>query len=227
MIYITGDTYGDISRFQKSKIKFKKGDTVIVCGNFGFYCNKDKIAEKALKWLSKQKFSVAFLHGAIDDVAFLNSLPRIDWNGGKAAMPFENVYFLPQGEVYEIEGNRFFCFGGGENLDFLGEGYSEDFYSVSVITDEIKQKTADALAAIEHKPDYILTHDAPSKLRIIIRQRKGQLEPLCTPFHQFLDGIWESCKFSGWFFGKYRDNHTVAPYYHCIYDKYYPIAPKK
>lgn len=37
MIYVTGDTHGDIERFKSSGIhKLKKGDSIIVCGDFGF-----------------------------------------------------------------------------------------------------------------------------------------------------------------------------------------------
>ena len=37
MIYVTGDTHGDIERFKSSGIhKVKKGDSIIVCGDFGF-----------------------------------------------------------------------------------------------------------------------------------------------------------------------------------------------
>ena len=37
MVYITGDTHGDYSRFTSSAARrLKKGDTLIVCGDFGF-----------------------------------------------------------------------------------------------------------------------------------------------------------------------------------------------
>jgi len=37
MICITGDIHGDIDRFEHKAIKkLKKGDTLIVCGDFGF-----------------------------------------------------------------------------------------------------------------------------------------------------------------------------------------------
>ena len=37
MIYVTGDTHGDLSRFETGGARrLKKNDTVIVCGDFGF-----------------------------------------------------------------------------------------------------------------------------------------------------------------------------------------------
>ncbi len=223
MIYITGDTFADTRRFSKTKVKLKKGDTIIVCGNFGFFCDHDKLAEKSLKWLAKQKYTIAFLHGAIDDTAWLNNLPLVDWHAGKAARASKNVYYLPQGEVYEIEGKTLFCFGGGENLDYIGSNYTEEFYSSSILTPEVMQRAKDNLKRYHNQVDYIITHDAPSKLRAIMQQRKQIENPIFTGFHQFLDEIWEQTKFSGWVFGKYRENHTIAPFYHCVDDRFFPL----
>ena len=35
MVYITGDVHGDIRRFGAPARRLKKGDTLIVCGDFG------------------------------------------------------------------------------------------------------------------------------------------------------------------------------------------------
>ncbi len=224
MIYLTGDTFGDITRFQKAKVRFKKGDTVIVCGNFGFFCENDKLAQKSLQKLSKKKYTVAFLHGAIDDITAFSDLPVEAFHGGKAIRVSENIYFLPQGEVYEIEGKTLFCFGGGENMDY--QGYSEEFYNASLLTETVKQNARQNLAKYEHKVDFFLTHDAPSKLRIIMKQRKSKDTPVCTAFHRFLDELWEENKFGGWYFGKYKENHSIFPLYHCVYDTFVPLTPK-
>lgn len=43
MVYITGDTHGDLSFFRNPKLKkLKKGDTLIICGDFGFIWNNDE-----------------------------------------------------------------------------------------------------------------------------------------------------------------------------------------
>ena len=37
MLYVTGDTHGDYERFTSSALKkLKKGDTLFICGDFGF-----------------------------------------------------------------------------------------------------------------------------------------------------------------------------------------------
>ena len=53
MIYITGDTHGDISCFKNPKLnKLGEKDILIVCGDFGFIWNPhDKNEKKNLEFL--------------------------------------------------------------------------------------------------------------------------------------------------------------------------------
>ena len=56
MIYVTGDTHGDYKVFSQKKFKnIKEGDTLIVCGDFGFIWNGSKEEMSVLKKLSKKK----------------------------------------------------------------------------------------------------------------------------------------------------------------------------
>ena len=58
MVYITGDMHGDIKRFDSPAIKkLKKGDTLIVCGDFGFVWDNSKAEQKILKSFSKRKYN--------------------------------------------------------------------------------------------------------------------------------------------------------------------------
>ena len=50
MIYFTGDTHGDLSRFKSSAAKkLKKGDYLMVCGDFGFIWNGSAEEYKNIK----------------------------------------------------------------------------------------------------------------------------------------------------------------------------------
>ena len=43
MVYITGDLHGDLARLSAPDMRqVKKGDTLIVCGDFGFIWNGDR-----------------------------------------------------------------------------------------------------------------------------------------------------------------------------------------
>ena len=50
MVFITGDTHGDPERLSKSALKeLAPGDTLIVCGDFGFVWDNSKAEQKILK----------------------------------------------------------------------------------------------------------------------------------------------------------------------------------
>ena len=56
MIYITGDTHGDIERFNdKALKKLTANDMIIVCGDFGFIWQGGDKERKMLKILAKKK----------------------------------------------------------------------------------------------------------------------------------------------------------------------------
>ena len=73
MIYITGDTHGDISCFKNPKLsKLGEKDILIVCGDFGFIWNPDDPAEKKnMEWLKKRKYTICFVDGAHENKAAL------------------------------------------------------------------------------------------------------------------------------------------------------------
>ena len=62
MIYITGDTHGDFSRFKDSITrKIKRDDTLIVCGDFGFIWDGSRAENQILKKIGDLKYNVAFI----------------------------------------------------------------------------------------------------------------------------------------------------------------------
>ena len=79
MIYITGDTHGDISCFKNPKLnKLGEKDILIVCGDFGFIWNPhDKNEKKNLEFLKKRKYTICFVDGAHENFDILNSYKPI------------------------------------------------------------------------------------------------------------------------------------------------------
>ena len=116
MIYLTGDLHGDFERFRSKEMKkLKKGDTLIVCGDFGFVWDGSKKEQSILKKLGKSKYQILFIEGTHDNLDLLSQYPQEEWNGGKVRRISGSLLKLERGEVFELEGKRFFAFGGGES----------------------------------------------------------------------------------------------------------------
>ena len=70
MIYITGDTHSDFTRFSTDKFpkqkEMTKNDYVIICGDFGGVWNyqEESTFEKHwLDWLNEKNFTTLFVDG--------------------------------------------------------------------------------------------------------------------------------------------------------------------
>ena len=114
MIYVTGDLHGELERLKaKSFRKLKKGDTVIVCGDFGFLWEGGKKEERLLKKLGRLKYRLLFLDGCHENYDLLDRYPVSGFSGGQAQVLSGNLIHLLRGQVYTIEGRTVFAMGGG------------------------------------------------------------------------------------------------------------------
>ena len=115
-IYITGDTHADFRRFG-SHFFDDKECYVIICGDFGGIWDGSKTEKYWLDWLEKKKFTLLFVDGNHENFDMLNSFPVTEWNGGKVHVIRDNIIRLMRGQVFTIDGTRFFTFGGGQSHD--------------------------------------------------------------------------------------------------------------
>ena len=76
MVYLTGDTHGDIDRFKHGKLRWLgKRDTVVVLGDFGFVWDGSKEEQKKLDWLRKRPYILLFLDGSHENYDLLTQYP--------------------------------------------------------------------------------------------------------------------------------------------------------
>jgi len=118
MVYVTGDTHGDPERLSKSALKaLKDGDTLIICGDFGFIWNNSRAEKRILKSLSKRHYNICFIDGTHENFDILNAYPVTNWNGGNVHRISDNIYHLMRGQIFTIDGLKIFTMGGGESAD--------------------------------------------------------------------------------------------------------------
>ncbi len=114
MIYITGDIHGDMEALNERKLgAIKKGDKLIVTGDFGFIWDGSKEEQKRLEKLKKRKYDILFVEGAHENFELLHQYPEADLYLGKAHKIARNIYCLKRGEIYRIDGKSVLALGGG------------------------------------------------------------------------------------------------------------------
>mgnify|MGYP000555154771 FL=1 len=98
MVYLTGDTHGDMDRFKHGKLRWLgKRDVVIVLGDFGFVWDGSKEEQKKLDWLRKRPYTLLFLDGAHENYDLLAQYPEEELFGGKVQALGGNVYHVCRG----------------------------------------------------------------------------------------------------------------------------------
>lgn len=124
MIYITGDIHGSPERlgmhsFYEQK-EMTRDDIVIICGDFGMVWEEsgESASEQYwLKWLEDKPFTTVFVCGNHENFDRLYQYPVKEWHGGKVHEIRPHVLHLMRGEIFDIEGLKFFAFGGASSHD--------------------------------------------------------------------------------------------------------------
>ena len=219
MVYVTGDMHGQLERlYDREFRKLKKGDTLIVCGDFGYIFNGSPEEKQVIKYLSKRKFVTAFIEGTHDNMEVINRARVTVWKGGKVHRIMGNVLHLMRGQIFDIEGFRFFTFGGGESLDKdmrIEEGF---WWREELPTPEEMALGASRLDEEGLKVDYILTHEPPQLLKSAMQLRQG-VEQKVSKLNGFLEEISRTCEFKHWYFGSLHEDKTLTPKYTCVFKK--------
>ena len=200
MICITGDVHGWEWRFDEERCPYLKklgaGDFLIVAGDFGFVFLNDQRERKFLDSLAKLPYTVLFIDGNHENFDALFKYPLDMWNGGKVHIIRDNVLHLMRGQVYGIEGKKFFTFGGGYSIDkFLRrEGVSwwkEEMPGLAEYEEGMRN-----LEKHGFKVDYIITHAAPESVMNMIFPNHDPEKEL----NLYLERVKQATEFRHWYF---------------------------
>ena len=215
MIYITGDLHGDISRFSAPAMRrLRKGDTLIVCGDFGFVWDGSAKEQKLLKKIGAKPYTVLFLDGCHENFDLLKEYPVTDWKGGRAQVISGNLVHLMRGQLYTLEGYRFFTFGGGESREYDLRDGAKTWWEEEMPSLEEYQEALANLERVNWTVDCVLTHCAPSGVVQKINPSYGTDE-----LTDFLEMVSQRCKFAYWFFGHYHENRIIDQKYILQWEK--------
>ena len=121
MIRVTGDTHGERDRFSDKMMEgmnaWTEDDYLIVTGDFGFVFLNNEYEASFLDYLETLPFTICFCDGNHENFAAIYKYPVEQWNGGFIHRIRKNVIHLDRGQVFEIDGKKFFTFGGAYSRD--------------------------------------------------------------------------------------------------------------
>jgi len=225
-IYVTGDTHGDPARFRKAR-KLRKGDFLVICGDFGFVWDGSKREKSILKRLGRRKYHILFVDGIHENFTELNTYPEEEWYGGKTRRISGNLRYLMRGEIFTLGKKTVLAFGGGRLDDDVGRDVlaapvdnNDDDIPIVKESPEMPKEAEyrNGLQAITRhngRVDYIISHEAPSKIAEFLELPNSDK----SRANAYLDILGETCEFERWFFGHHHIN-KVIPYKHfALFDR--------
>lgn len=224
MIYITGDTHGDITRFKQFKAIFPKyRHHLLVCGDFGFVWNNSEQEKKRLGKLEKLDCNILFVEGTHDNLDLLSGYPLEEYCGGKVRRIAKNVFWMQRGELFNIEGVTVFAMGGGESSDADEREEGVNWWRGELPSVSEIESAWNTIEKVEDGVDIIITHHNPRlELGLIDAQRQT-----INALGVFLSEVAKTVNYRHWYFGKDHVDKTVSPRMTAVFEKILKFEPKK
>lgn len=164
MLFITGDTHGQLDKFYTYNMS--KNDAVIVTGDFGFIWHGGTKEKLLLDKLSSFPFQIYFIDGNHDNFDNLEDYRIIDFHGGRARQICNNVFHLMRGEVYVIDGKKIFTMGGAASIDKELRVPGQSWWPQEVPNYAEIENGINNLGRHGVKVDYVITHDVPASVNL-------------------------------------------------------------
>lgn len=246
MIYITGDTHSDFSRFTEENFPIQsemtKDDYIIICGDFGgvwTFEEESRREKEALDWLNNKNFTTLFVDGNHENYTRLYNYPIEEWKGGKVHKIRDPVLHLMRGEIFDVDNKKIFAFGGAKshdiqdgilNLDEEEKIYEyrkrgayfriRDFswWDLELPTNQEMENGIENLEKINYKVDYIISHCCPTSIQALINPIYKR--DILT---DYLQQISEKCTFKRWYFGHYHEYKQVNSQFALLYENIVPL----
>lgn len=246
MIYITGDTHSDFSRFTEENFPIQsemtKDDYIIICGDFGgvwTFEEESRREKEALDWLDNKSFTTLFVDGNHENYTRLYNYPIEQWKGGKVHKIRDSVLHLMRGEIFDIDNKKIFAFGGARSHD-IQDGilnlYEEEkiyeyrkrgayfrirdfsWWDLELPTNQEMENGIENLEKVNYKVDYIISHCCPTSIQALINPIYKR--DILT---DYLQQISEKCTFKKWYFGHYHDYRQVNAQFTLLYEDILPL----
>ena len=165
MIYLTGDTHGQMNRISLfcEKNQTTKDDILIILGDAGINYTLKKHDKVLKKYLSNLPITLFCVHGNHEERPYnIKSYVSKDFMNGKVMYEEEypNILFALDGEIYNMDNKNVIVIGGAYSVDKIyriayGLKWFPDEQPSKKIKDYVEKQISN------NKVDIVLSHTCP------------------------------------------------------------------
>ena len=220
---IAADTHGllDINKvvnyFDGHENKYSKDDFLIICGDVGV-CGFSYFEEqKVIRILRSLPVTTLFVDGNHENFGRLALYQVKEWNGGKVHFIENDIIHLMRGQVYNIDGTKFFTFGGAYSIDRVKRIMGVTCFEEELPSQKEYNEGIENLKANDFKVDYVLSHTAPREVAAAMGFGEWFNEEI--ELREYLQIIANCTDFAAWYFGHFHKDEQVDNTFFCLYDK--------
>lgn len=224
VIYITGDTHipVDINKLSTKQFpqqkEMTKKDYVIICGDFGGVWDGSNEEKYWIKWLKNKNFTTLFVDGNHENFEMLYNLPTVSFGGSIAHKVDDGIYHLLRGEVYNIDGKKFFVFGGASSHDKEQRKEGKNWWKEEMPAKEEYINAEMNLEKNGFSCNYVVTHSAPASVQTEIAPTYEINE-----LTDFLEKIKNNIACEKWFFGHYHHDKSIDDKYIAVFNSIHKV----
>lgn len=219
MIIITGDTHMIIDYHKLFRHSFNKKiyrkitdkDYLIICGDAGVVWDDSKENQHFIRYLTNKKWTTLFVDGNHENHEALDNMPVEIWNGGKIHRINDKIFHLMRGQVFTIDGLKFFTMGGANSVDKQYRTECVNWWRREIPSYAECDEALKNLEQHDWTVDYILTHTPPESILVDL-----------IPWYErdaasvFLEEVKKRVNYKHWYFGhlhidrKIDEKHTAV-----------------
>ena len=219
MIFLTGDTHGDYDIRKLGSDKFPAGtllekkDYVIILGDFGLVWKHQLHRSEMywLDWLDNKPWTTLVVPGNHENWDRIYTLPQVDMFGSKVYKVSETVFMFKRGEVYNIDGQKFFVMGGAYSIDKPHRVKGHTWWEREEPTHAEYEHGFQMLDQNDWKVDYILGHTCPDSigdLYLTVNGYSKEYMGMCS-VQRFFEEVVYKTEFKRFYFGHWHDDWEV------------------
>jgi hypothetical protein len=217
-IFVCGDIHStlDIDKLDSfiNRDDLNETDYLIICGDTGICGFSRKQETLTREYLRKLPMTVLFADGNHEKFDALNSYPVEEWHGGKVHIIEPGIIHLMRGQVYRIDGKKFFVFGGAYSADRSWRTLGLTWFEEELPSQEEYEEAWKNLKSCDYKVDYIITHTGPYE---ITTEMGYECHDEALEQARFFQQIAEKVDFKDWYFGHLHKDIDIDNF-HCRID---------